>query len=85
MAVGCTSNRSGVLPRMTTAPVDTTAVVLDRHLQAFGSRDLDGALADYADDARVFTPFGLVRREGLAEFLKGIFAEFGKPPVPHSI
>ena len=64
---------------MTTAPVDTTAIVLNRHLQAFGSRDLDGALADYADDARLFTPFGLVRREGLADFFKGVFAEFGKP------
>jgi len=62
-----------------TSTVDTTEVVLNRHLQCFGSGDLDGILADYADDARVFTPNGTVPREGFADMYKGLFAEFGKP------
>jgi hypothetical protein len=64
---------------MTTVPVDTTEVVLNRHLQSFGSCDLDGTLADYADDAKLFSPFGLVKREGLADMFKSLFAEWGKP------
>jgi hypothetical protein len=64
---------------MTTTPIDTTEVVVNRHLQAFGAGDLDDILADYADDARLFTPFGMVRPEDLADLFKRLFAEFGKP------
>src|SRR5215207_4984059 len=64
---------------MTTTPVDSAETVLTRHLQTFGAGDLGGILADYAADAILFTPFGLVRRDGLANTYTALFAEFSKP------
>src|SRR5437870_5062795 len=42
--------------------------------------DLPGILADYAPDAVMFTPTGVVRGpEGMTPLLQGFFAEFAKP------
>ena len=65
---------------MVMAPVASTETVLERHLQCFMSRDLEGILADYSPDAILFTQAGLVRgKEALATAFKGFFAEFAKP------
>ena len=39
--------------------ISTTEAVLNHHLQAIFSRDLDAILSDYTEDAVMFTPFGL--------------------------
>ena len=59
---------------------EVTEQVLDHHLAAFGSLDMDAILADYTDDSTILTPGGAVK--GLAEIrtaFEGLFAEFGKP------
>src|SRR5262245_14676009 len=42
--------RKGGRRVVTTAPVSSTEVVVNRHLQCFGACDLDGIVADYATD-----------------------------------
>jgi ketosteroid isomerase-like protein len=58
----------------------TTREILDHHLKCLGDGDLQGILADYAQDAVLFTPGGPLK--GLDE-IKPAFAatlrEFGKP------
>lgn len=41
--------------------LSTTAAVLGQHLQALMSRDLDAIMADYADEAVVFSPNGMFK------------------------
>ena len=54
--------------------------VLKRHLQCFGTSDLDGILADYAPDAVLFTPQGVLKgTDTIMPFFKVVFAEFGEP------
>jgi len=53
--------------------------VLDHHLQSFGSGDLEGTMADYAPDAALLLPDGVVRGVGIREFFKAVFAEFSQP------
>ena len=62
------------------SPSETTAQVLDHHLAAFGSLDMDAILEDYTDNSTILTPNGAVK--GLAEIRSAfaeLFAEFGKP------
>jgi ketosteroid isomerase-like protein len=55
----------------------TTASVLDHHLDAFGSQDLDAVLADYDDDSVIVTPDGTFRGlDEIEELFAGLFAEF---------
>ena len=57
-----------------------TTDVLNRHLQCFGASDLDGILADYAPDAVLFTPHGVLKgTDAIKPLFKVMFAEFGKP------
>jgi hypothetical protein len=49
------------------------AAVLDRHLAAFASRDVDAIMADYSEDAVFITPQGVF--EGRAE-IRGLFEGF---------
>ena len=39
----------------------TTEEILTHHLQALGQGDIDGILSDYAEDAILFSPNGLIR------------------------
>jgi len=58
----------------------TTEEVLKRHQATFGASDVEGTLADYAADAVVFTPNGIVRgTEELRAMFEGLFAEWSKP------
>ena len=54
---------------MVTAATKTTGDVLNQHVQALVSRDLDAIVADYTDDAVVFTPNGAFKgREQIRAF-----------------
>lgn len=67
--------------------MQSTADVLQHHLDSFGSGDLDGILSDYTDDSVFIGPDGTVLK-GIAQ-LKGLFeqmfAEFAKPGAFFSI
>ena len=59
---------------------NTTETVLTHHLRCFGKGDVDGIMADYAADARIFTPDGLVRGSAaIRAFFAKVFEEFVKP------
>jgi ketosteroid isomerase-like protein len=56
-----------------------TETVLDHHLDAFTSQDLDATLADYTDDSVVITNMGVFR--GLDEIetlFSGLYEEFSQ-------
>lgn len=58
---------------------EVTREVVQRHLQTFGAGDIEGVLADYADDAVMFTPEGPIRgKEELRTAFEGFIAEFGQ-------
>ena len=58
----------------------STKDILDHHLNSFGDGDLNGVLSDYAPNAVLFTPDGLLRGvDALRPFFQALFAEFGKP------
>ncbi len=65
---------------MTLTSATSTQAVLDHHLQCFGAGDLPGILADFAPDAVMCTPTGVLRGpDGMAPFFEAMFAEFAKP------
>ena len=58
----------------------STQQVLDHHLQAFGTGDLDAILEDYADGSIIIGPDGVLRtRKEWSDFFSTLFAEFAKP------
>ena len=58
----------------------STKDVLDHHLKCFGEGDLKGVPSDYAPDAVLFTPDGLLKgADAIRRLFEGMFAEFGKP------
>lgn len=60
----------------------TTNEVLQRHKKTLGAGDLAGVLADYADNAVLFTPGGPVKGiAALREALPAVVAEWGTPGV----
>ena len=57
----------------------STQQVLDHHLQAFGTGDLDATLEDYADGSIIIGPDGVRRtRKEWSHFFSTLFAEFAK-------
>lgn len=61
---------------------DVTNDVLQRHKKTLSAGDLEGVLADYADDAVLFTPGGPVRgKAALRETFPAIVAEWSAPGV----
>jgi ketosteroid isomerase-like protein len=64
----------------------STKDIVDRHLKAFGERDLDGVLADYAPGAVFFTQQGPLRGPGaIRPLFQGMIAEFAKPGATFSM
>lgn len=60
--------------------VNTTKEVVQRHLKTFRASDLEGVLADYADDAVMFTPNGPVKGKAeLRTAFQQFIAEWGQP------
>lgn len=58
----------------------TTREVVQRHLKTFGASDLEGILADYADNAVMHTPNGPIEgKEALRTAFQGFIAEWGQP------
>ena len=58
----------------------TVEDVLTHHLRCFGKADLPGIMADYAADARIFTPDGIVRgSEAIRGFFAKVFEDHVKP------
>lgn len=56
-----------------------TREVVQRHLRTFGEGDLEGILADYADDAVMFTPNGPIQgKEELRTAFEQFIAEWGQ-------
>lgn len=84
---GCESSPSEEAPgpeaaEASTAANDeeTTRTVVQRHLATFGAGDLEGILADYADDAVMFTPNGpIVGKEALRTAFQAFIVEWGQP------
>ena len=65
---------------MTLTSATSTQAVLDHHLQCFAAGDLPGILADFAQNAIIFTPTGVLRGpESMTTLFQGFFAEFAKP------
>lgn len=59
-----------------------TSAVLQRHMDTMGKHDLEGILADYADDAVMFSPAGMVKgKAALRPTFEQIVAEWAKPGV----
>jgi ketosteroid isomerase-like protein len=59
---------------------DVTREVVQRHLRTFGEGDLEAVLADYADDAVMFTPDGpIVGKEALRVAFEALIAEWSQP------
>lgn len=60
--------------------------VLDRHMAAFGKQDMEGVIADYAENAVMFTAGGAIRgHDALRQAFAGMFAEWGKPGTTFSL
>jgi ketosteroid isomerase-like protein len=60
--------------------MNSVQAVLDNHLQCFGEQDLDGILSDYATNAVLFTPDGVLKGpEAIKPLFQRMFAEFEKP------
>ena len=64
----------------------STRDVIDNHLKSFGAGDLEGILSDYAPDAALFTPDGLLRGvEEIRTLFVAMLAEFAKPGATFSL
>lgn len=64
----------------------STKDILDHHLDAFGRRDLEGVLSDYAPGAVFFTPTGLLRgTDAIRSLFETMIAEFRKPGATFSM
>ena len=60
--------------------------MLDRHMAAFGKQDMEGVIADYAENAVMFTAGGAIRgHDALRQAFAGMFAEWGKPGTTFSL
>jgi ketosteroid isomerase-like protein len=59
--------------------VNDTDTVLDHHLDAFASQDLEEIMVDYAEDSTVVTNLGVYRGlDGIEELFVGLFEEFSQ-------
>src|SRR5712691_252937 len=64
----------------------STKDVIDHHLNAFGKRDLNGVLSDYAPGAVFFTQHGPLRGvDAIRPLFQAMIAEFGKPGATFSM
>jgi len=64
----------------------STREILNHHLHCFDAGDLDGILSDYAPDAVLFTPQGLLKGPAaIRPFFQTLLAEFGQPGTTFSM
>lgn len=58
----------------------STQAVVSHHLEGFFARDLEGVLADYAPDAVMIVPTGVLRGvDEISPFFQALIVEFAKP------
>ena len=64
----------------------STTDVLNHHLKAFGERDLQGVLSDYAPGVVFFTPQGKLHGpDAIKPMFQALIAEFSKPGATFSM
>ena len=64
----------------------TTYEIVDQHLRSFYEKNLDGVLADYSEDAVLFSPGkSLKGPDAIRPFFQAFFAEFAKPGASFSM
>ena len=64
----------------TSASATSTQAVVNHHLQSFYAGDLHGVVADYAPDAVMIVPTGVLRGvDEITPLFKAMIAEFAKP------
>jgi ketosteroid isomerase-like protein len=64
----------------------STRDVINHHLQAFGTRDLEGVLSDYAPGAVFLTKHGPLRGvDAIRPLFQALLAEFEKPGAVFSM
>lgn len=86
-AAGCgggATDEAATSPAMVSSdgPVEETREVVLRHLDRFGAGDMEGVIADYAEDAVMFTPDGPLRgHDELRAAFEQFFAEWGQEGV----
>lgn len=60
--------------------MNNTKTVLEHHLDAFGTQDLDAVMIDYDDDSTVITNMGTFSGlDEIRELFSGLFEEFDHP------
>ena len=63
-----------------TSAIPTTQAVVNHHLERFAALDLQGVLADYAPDAVMIVPTGVLRGvHEITPLFQDLLAEFAKP------
>src|SRR5580704_8703867 len=63
-----------------TSATSTTQAVVNHHLERFAALDLQGVIADYAPDAVMIVPTGVLRGvHEITPLFQDLFAEFAKP------
>lgn len=73
-------------PEQTNNVTAVTHDVLAHHLECLGKRDLAGTMADYSDDATLFTPDGVLHGSAaLRRFFAELFEEFAKPGMSYEL
>ena len=66
--------------QVTQGDTATTQEVLAHHLEFFGKLDLDGTMADYADEATFISQGGVLHgSSAIRQFFGSLFEEFQKP------
>jgi ketosteroid isomerase-like protein len=63
-----------------TSATSTTQAVVNHHLERFAALDLHGVVTDYAPDAVMIVPTGVLRGvHEITPLFQSLFAEFAKP------
>ena len=63
-----------------TSATSTTQTVVNHHLERFAALDLQGVVADYAPDAVMIVPTGVLRGvHEITPLFQNLIAEFAKP------
>jgi ketosteroid isomerase-like protein len=70
----------------TASTSSTTQAIVNNHLQAFAALDLDGVVSDYAPDAIMIVPAGVLRGvDGITPLFQALIAEFSKPGASFNV
>lgn len=69
-----------------TNSTNSTKDVIENHIRSLRERNLDAVLDDFAPDAVLFTPSGILRgRSQIKALFEGLLEEFGKPAASETL